>query len=127
LGQVIGVFAFIAIVIACLGLFGLATFAAERRTKEIGIRRVLGASEASIVGLLNKDFLKLVIIGFIIAVPIGWYGMHRWLQNFAYKITMSWWIFFLAGGIALIIALATVSWQSVRAALANPVDSLKQE
>jgi putative ABC transport system permease protein len=127
LGEVIGLFALIAVVIACLGLFGLATFTTQRRTKEIGIRKVLGASERSIVRLLSKDFLKLVAIGFVIAVPIGWYAMHRWLQNFAYKITMSWWIFLLAGGIALIIALATVSWQSVRAALANPVDSLRSE
>jgi putative ABC transport system permease protein len=127
LGEVIGLFAFIAVVIACLGLFGLATFATSRRTKEIGIRKVLGASEASIVRLLSKDFLKLVAIGFVIAVPIGWYAMHRWLQNFAYKINMSWWIFLLAGGIALVIALATVSWQSIRAALANPVDSLRNE
>jgi putative ABC transport system permease protein len=126
-GSVIGVFAFIAVFIACMGLGGLAAFAVNRRTKEIGIRKVLGASEASIVRLLSKDFLKLVVIGFVIAVPIGWYGMHRWLQNFAYKITMSWWIFLLAGGIALVIALATVSWQSVRAALANPVDSLRNE
>src|SRR5699024_68185 len=116
-----------AIIIACLGLFGLAAFAASRRTKEIGIRKVLGASEASIVRLLSKDFLKLVAIGFVIAVPIGWYAMHRWLQNFVYKIGMSWWIFLLAGGIALIIALATVSWQSIRTALANPVDSLRSE
>jgi putative ABC transport system permease protein len=126
-GNVIGVFAFIAVFIAGMGLGGLAAFAVSRRTKEIGIRKVLGASEVSIVRLLSKDFLKLVAIGFVIAVPIGWYGMHRWLQNFAYKITMSWWIFLLAGGIALIIALATVSWQSIRAALANPVDSLRQE
>ncbi len=126
-GRIFGTFAGLAIFIACLGLMGLAAFAAERRTKEIGIRKVLGASEASIVRLLSKDFLKLVTIGFVIAVPIGWYAMHRWLQNFAYKITMSWWIFLLAGGIALIIALATVSWQSIRAALANPVDSLRSE
>jgi putative ABC transport system permease protein len=117
----------IAVLLACFGLFGLAMLSVRRRTKEIGIRKVLGASEASIVSLLSKDFLKLVAIGFVIAVPIGWYAMHRWLQNFAYKITMSWWIFLLAGGIALIIALATVSWQSIKAALANPVDSLRQE
>jgi putative ABC transport system permease protein len=117
----------VAVLLACFGLFGLAMLAVNRRTKEIGIRKVLGASEASIVKLLSKDFLKLVAIGFVIAVPIGWYAMHRWLQNFAYKINMSWWIFLLAGGIALLIALATVSWQSVRAALANPVDSLRSE
>jgi putative ABC transport system permease protein len=117
----------IAVSLACFGLFGLAMLTVRSRTKEIGIRKVLGASEVSIVRLLSKDFLKLVVIGFVIAVPIGWYAMHYWLQNFAYKITMSWWIFLLAGGIALIIALATVSWQSVRAALANPVDSLRSE
>jgi putative ABC transport system permease protein len=126
-GRVFTGFTILAIIVACLGLFGLTTYAVQRRTKEIGIRKVLGASEASIVGLLSKDFLKLVAIGFVIAVPIGWYAMHRWLQNFAYKINMSWWIFLLAGGIALIIALATVSWQSVKAALANPVDSLRSE
>jgi putative ABC transport system permease protein len=127
LAKIFNVFSVFSILIACLGLFGLAAFAAERRTKEIGIRKVLGATEVSIVRLLSKDFLKLVAIGFVIAVPIGWYGMHRWLQNFAYKANMSPWLFLLAGGIALIIALATVSWQSVRAALANPVDSLRQE
>jgi putative ABC transport system permease protein len=126
-GKLSTIFSILAVIIACLGLFSLSSFTAQRRTKEIGIRKVLGASEASIVGLLSKDFLKLVAIGFVIAVPIGWYGMHRWLQNFAYKINMSWWIFLLAGGIALVIALATVSWQSVRAALANPVDSLRSE
>jgi putative ABC transport system permease protein len=126
-GELSTIFSILAVIIACLGLFSLSSYAAQRRTKEIGIRKVLGASEASIVRLLSKDFLKLVVIGFVIAVPIGWYAMHRWLQNFAYKINMSWWIFLLAGGIALVIALATVSWQSVRAALANPVDSLRQE
>jgi len=127
LADLIEYFTIIAIILACLGLFGLAAFSAEQRTKEIGIRKVLGASVAGIVGLLSKDFLKLVAIGFVIAVPISWYGMHRWLQNFAYKIHMSPWIFLLAGGLALVIALATVSWQAVRAALMNPVDALRSE
>jgi putative ABC transport system permease protein len=127
LGEVIGAFTIIAILIACLGLYGLAMFSAERRTKEIGIRKVLGATVTNIVGLLSKDFLKLVALGFIIAVPIAWYAMNRWLQDFAYKIEIGPGIFLLAGGLALLIALATISWQSIRAALANPVDSLRSE
>ncbi len=127
LAQVFGGFAGIAILLACLGLFGLAAFAAQRRTKEIGIRKVLGATVTNIVGLLSKDFIKLVALGFIIAVPIAWYGMNRWLADFAYKIDIGPGIFLLAGGLALLIALATVSWQSIRAALANPVESLRSE
>lgn len=124
---VIGVFAFISILIACMGLFGLAAFTAQRRTKEIGIRKVMGATVANIVSLLSKDFLKLVLIGFVIAVPISLYFMNQWLQDFAYRIDIGVGIFLLAGGLALFIALATVSWQSIRAALANPVDSLRSE
>ncbi len=130
LGQVFGGFggfAGIAILLACLGLFGLAAFAAERRTKEIGIRKVLGATITNIVSLLSKDFLKLVAIGFVIAVPIAWYAMHKWLADFAYKIEIGPGIFLLAGAAALLIALLTVSGQSIKAALANPVDSLKSE
>ncbi len=121
------VFALLAILIACFGLFGLAAFAAERRTKEIGIRKVLGATVANIVGLLSKDFLKLILIGFIIAIPIAWYAMNQWLQDFAYRIEIGPGIFLLAGALAVLIALATVSWQSIRAALANPTDSLRSE
>jgi putative ABC transport system permease protein len=117
----------VAIFIACLGLFGLATFTVESRTKEIGIRKVLGASVGSIATLLSKDFLKLVLIAFVIAVPVAWYAMHQWLQDFAYKIDISWWIFALAGISAIVIALLTVSFQAIKAALANPVKSLRSE
>lgn len=120
-------FTCIAIVIACLGLFGLAAFSAEQRTKEIGIRKVLGASVSNVAALLSKDFLKLVFIAIVIASPISWYMMSRWLQDFAYQTEISWWLFPLAGVMAIAIALATISFQSVKAALANPVKSLKSE
>ncbi|MBD2751581.1 ABC transporter permease [Spirosoma validum] len=120
-------FSGMAIFIACLGLFGLATFTAEQRTKEIGVRKVLGASVTSIVALLSKDFLKLVLIAVIIASPIAWYVMNRWLADFAYKINMAWWMFALAGVLAVSIALVTVSFQSIKAALMNPVKSLRSE
>jgi putative ABC transport system permease protein len=126
-GNVLLTFTLLAIFIACLGLFGLVAFAAEQRTKEIGVRKVLGASVASIVALLSRDFLKLVLIAVIVASPIAWYAMHQWLQNFAYKIELAWWMFVLAGLIAMGIALLTVSLQSVRAALVNPVKSLRSE
>ena len=116
-----------AIFIACLGLFGLATFTVESRVKEIGVRKVLGASVQSIVSLLSKDFLLLVFVAFLIASPLAWYGMHKWLQDFPYRISIGWWVFVLAGAIALIIALATVSFQAIKAAVANPVDSLRTE
>jgi len=125
--EIISLFTFIAIVIACLGLYALAAFSAERRTKEIGIRKVLGASISSIVTLLSKDFIKLVGIGFVTAVPIAWYVMNQWLMNFAYRIDIGAEIFVLAGGAALIITLLTVSWQSIKAATANPVNSLRSE
>ncbi len=125
--RLFGGFSLITIIIACMGLFGLSAFAARKRTKEIGIRKVLGATVTNIVGLLSKDFLKLVLIGFVIAVPVALYFMSQWLQNFAYRIDLGAGIFLLAGGVALFIALATVSWQSVRAALANPTDSLRSE
>jgi putative ABC transport system permease protein len=115
------------IFIACLGLLGLAIFAAQQRVKEIGIRKVLGASVSNVVGLLSKDFLKLVLIALIIAVPIGWYGMNRWLQDFAYRINIEWWIFPLAGIIAILIAFFTISFQAIKAAMANPVKSLRTE
>jgi putative ABC transport system permease protein len=121
------VFAAIAILIACMGLFGLATFMAERRTKEIGVRKVLGASVASVVGLLSRDFLKLVLIAIVIASPIAWYFMDRWLSDFAYRIDIQWWVFAGAGALAVLIAFLTVGAQSVKAALANPVESLRSE
>ncbi len=117
----------IAILIACLGLFGLSAFAAQQRTKEIGIRKVLGASIASIVALLSRDFLKLVLIAIVMASPIAWYFMNAWLADFAYKIDIGWWVFALAGGLAVGIALLTVSFQSIKAALMNPVESLRAD
>ncbi len=124
---ILSVFAGLAIFIACLGLFGLASFSAQQRTKEIGVRKVLGASVGQIISLLSIDFLKLILIAFVIASPIAWYFMNRWLQNFAYQIDISWWIFALAGVLAMLIALITVSFQAVKAALANPVNSLRSE
>lgn len=126
-GKIFTSFAFFAIFIACLGLFGLVTYAAEQRTKEIGIRKVLGASVASIVAMLSNDFLKLIAIAAIIAFPVAWWAMNKWLQDFAYRIEINWWVFVLAGTLALIIALATISYQSIKAALSNPVKSLKSE
>ncbi|WP_420148167.1 ABC transporter permease [Spirosoma sp.] len=126
-GQVFTVASGLAIFIACLGLFGLATFTTEQRTKEIGVRKVLGASVASIVTLLSKDFLKLVLIAILIATPIAWWAMHRWLQNFEYKADLSWWLFVLSGLLAIAIAILTVSFQSIKAALTNPVKSLRSE
>jgi putative ABC transport system permease protein len=125
--SVVGMLAGLAIFISCLGLFGLASYSAERRVKEIGIRKVLGASVQSITAMLSKDFLKLVLISNLIAWPIAWLGIHRWLQDFAYRISMSWWVFVVAGALALIIALLTVSFQAVKAAIANPVKSLRTE
>jgi len=121
------VFALIAILISALGLFGLAAFTAEQRTKEIGIRKVLGASISTIISLLSKDFLKLVGISILIASPIAYWGMNNWIQNFAYRIDISWWMFVAAGGVAIVIALVTVSFQAVKAAVANPVKSLRTE
>jgi putative ABC transport system permease protein len=126
-GTLILGFAGLAIVIACLGLFGLAAFTAQQRTKEIGIRKVLGASVASVVGLLSRDFLKLVLIAIVIASPIAYYFMQKWLADFAYRIDMQWWMFAGAGMAAILIAFLTVGFQSVRAALANPVESLRSE
>ncbi len=125
--RILGLFAGLTIFVACLGLFGLATFTAEQRTKEIGVRKVLGASVTSVVALLSKDFLKLVAIAILIASPIAWYVMNAWLQDFAYKIDISWWVFALAGLLAVGIALLTVGYQSVKAALMNPVESLRSE
>ena len=121
------IFSCLAIFIACLGLFGLASYTAEQRTKEIGIRKVLGASVTNVVMLLSKDFIKLVIIAIIIASPLAWYAMTRWLEDFAYRIELQWWMFALAGVAAITITLLTVSGQSIKAATANPVKSLRTE
>ena len=126
-GTIALVFSIIAIFIACLGLFGLASFIAEQRTKEIGIRKVLGASVNGIIQLLSKNFLKLVLIAFVISAPLAWWLMHRWLQDFAYRIHIGWWVFALSGVAAALIALFTVSFQAIRAAITNPVKSLKTE
>ena len=125
--RLFGIFAALAIFIACMGLFGLATFTARQRNREIGIRKTMGATAANIITLLSKDFLKLVIIGFLIATPIAWYAMNRWLEDFAYQVEIHPALFLLAGIVTVLIALTTVSWQSVKAALMNPVDSLKED
>ena len=116
-----------AILISCLGLFGLAAFSAEQRRKEIGVRKVLGASVTSVVQLLSKEFIKLVAISIIIATPVSWWLMNKWLQSFSYRVNISWWMFALAGFIAIGIALLTVSFQAIKAAVANPVKSLRTE
>ncbi len=127
LGEIFAYISFLAIFIACMGLFGLAAFMAERRTKEIGVRKVLGASASGIVALLSKEFLQLVLIAFVVAIPLGYFVADRWLQEFAYRIDVGPGIFVLAGSVALLIALLTVGYQSVRAALADPVESLRYE
>ncbi|MCW3116675.1 MAG: FtsX-like permease family protein, partial [Chitinophagaceae bacterium] len=124
---ILGIFSGLAIFIACLGLFGLASFTAARRIKEIGVRKVLGSTTQNIVILLSKDLLKPVLIATCIAIPVGYYAMNNWLQNFAYRTPLHWWIFVLAAAITFTIALITVSFKAVRAALANPVDSLRSE
>ena len=125
--KTIGLFALLAIVISCMGIFGLAIFSSERKSKEIGIRKVNGARITEIMVMLNSDFVKLVVIAFVIATPIAWYIMHKWLADFAYKTELSWWIFAVSGLLAMAIALLTVSWQSWRAATRNPVEALRYE
>jgi putative ABC transport system permease protein len=126
-GTLVGLFAALTIFISCLGLFGLAAYMAENRIKEIGIRKVLGASVADIAGLLSKEFLRLVGISFVIASPIAWLVMHSWLLGYQYRIGIEWWVFALTGLLSLFIALATVSFQAVKAALANPIRNLRSE
>jgi putative ABC transport system permease protein len=124
---VFGLFAFLAILIACFGLLGLSAYNVLQRTKEIGIRKVLGASTQNLLYLLSKDFLLLVMIAFVIAIPVSWWVMHSWLQNYAYRINITWWVFAVAGIVALCIALVTISFQAIKAAVANPVKSLRTE
>jgi putative ABC transport system permease protein len=126
-GTILNIFSVLIIFVACLGLFGLATYTAEQRTKEIGIRKVLGASIGQVTQMLSKEFLKLVLIASLIAFPAAWWAMNKWLQSFAYRITISWWVFFVAAFAALLIAVITVSFQSIKAAIANPVKSLRTE
>jgi putative ABC transport system permease protein len=120
-------FSLLSLLIACLGLFGLTAYATQQRTKEIGVRKILGASIPGIAALLSKDFLQLVVVAFILAIPIAWYAMYNWLQNFAYRVTIGWWIFAVAGVTAFLIALLTISFQAIKAAMANPVKSLRTE
>jgi ABC-type antimicrobial peptide transport system permease subunit len=127
IGKLSRIFALLAILISCLGLFGLAAYTAERRTKEIGIRKVLGASVPRITRLLSKDFLQLVFISAVVAFPVAWYAMHQWLQNYAYRISINWWVFVISGLMAMIIALLTISFQSVKAAISSPVKNLRTE
>lgn len=127
IGRLSRIFALLAIVITCLGLFGLAAYTAERRTKEIGVRKVLGASVTGIAGLLSKDFLKLVILSSLISFPVAWWWMHNWLQTFAYRVQINWWVFIVAAVLAIFIALFTISFQAIKAALSNPVKSLRTE
>jgi len=124
---VFSTFSTLAILLACMGLFALSAFATLQRTKEIGIRKVLGAQVTGIVLLIAKDFLKLTLVAVIIATPLAWYFMQKWLQDFAYHIQMQWWVFIIAGALSVLIAFITVSVQSVKAALANPVKSLRSE
>ncbi|HEY2582991.1 MAG TPA: ABC transporter permease [Mucilaginibacter sp.] len=126
-GKLFMYFAFLAIMISCLGLLGLASYSTLQRTREIGIRKVLGATVPGIVNMLSKEFLKLVIIATLIAFPIAWYGMHNWLTDFAYRINIGWWVFAVAGILAIFIAIITISFQAIKAALANPVNSLRSE
>jgi putative ABC transport system permease protein len=126
-GRLFTAFTLIAIGVAGLGLFGLAAFIIQQRTREIGIRKVLGASVASVLLLVSSEFLLLVGLAFLIAVPVTWWGMDRWLQDFAYRVGFSWWIFPLAGTAALVIGLATISFQAIKAAIAPPVKSLRSE
>jgi len=127
MGSIFNIFSILSIVLSCLGLFGLATFATQRRAKEIGVRKVLGASRVGIVLLLTKEFLQLVALSLLIAFPIAWYVMHRWLQEFVYRIDINAWIFFAAAAAALVMAFLTVGYQTIRTATANPVGALKSE
>lgn len=126
-GSIFTSFSIIAVIIACLGLFGLAAFMIKQRVREIGIRKVLGASTGGITAMLSIEFLKLIIIAALISFPLTWYAMNKWLQDFAYRTTIYWWVFLLAGLIALVVAGITISFQSIKAALANPVKSLRSE
>lgn len=126
-GTILNIFSVITILIACMGLFGLVTYTAEQRTKEIGIRKVLGASITQVTGMLSGDFIKLVLIASLIAFPVAWWSMNKWLQSFAYRIDISWWVFVIAGVLAILVTLITISFRAIRAAMTNPVKSLRTE
>jgi ABC-type antimicrobial peptide transport system permease subunit len=127
IGTLASLFAGLTIIISCLGLFGLAAYMAQNRIKEIGIRKVLGASVAGVTTMLSKDFLKLVMFSFLIATPISWWAMYKWLQGYSYRISISVWVFVIAAFITVLISVITVSFQAIKAALANPVKSLRSE
>jgi putative ABC transport system permease protein len=127
IGKLAGVFSILAIFISCLGLFGLAAYTAERRTKEIGIRKILGASASGLAGLLSKEFLQLVAVSCLIAFPVAWLAMNKWLEDYQYRTSIHWWVFLLSAVTAITIALVTVSFQAIRTALSNPVKSLRAE
>jgi putative ABC transport system permease protein len=126
-GSIFTSFTVLAVIIACLGLFALSAYMAEQRSKEIGIRKVLGATVSQVTGLLSKDFVKLVLVAIVIASPLAWWMMHKWLQDFAYRVDVSGWLLAAAGGMVIGIAMLTISLQAIRAAMANPVDSLRAE
>jgi putative ABC transport system permease protein len=126
-GHILNVFAAIAIALACLGLFGLSSYAAQQRIREIGIRKILGANLLQLTTMLSKDFIKLAFLAFLIAAPLSWLVMSDWLQNFNYRVSMSWWIFVVAGVGSVAIAFLTVSFQAIKTSLANPVKNLKAE
>ena len=127
LGNIMNIFASIAIILACIGLFGLSAYSAQQRVKEIGVRKVLGATVSNIVFVLSKDFLKLAFIASLIAFPVAWWAMNNWLQNYEYRIKIEWWVFVATALVTLLIALITVSFQAIKAAVANPVKSLRTE
>src|SRR5438045_180910 len=127
LSQLYKIFAAIAIFLSCLGLYGLASFMAVQRIKEVGVRKVLGASTGNIVYLFSKEFIILIAIGFAIATPIAWYYMHQWLQDYVYRINISWWLFAAGGFVAIIIALLTISFQAIKAAFTNPFKSFRKD
>ena len=126
-GEIFTTFSALAILLACLGLFALAAFAITRRTKEIGIRKVLGASVPGIMRMLSQDFLKLILIAAVLTFPIAWWAMHKWLMDFAYRVNIGWWVFVVAAMAAILIALIAISFHSIKAAIANPVKSLRTE
>jgi putative ABC transport system permease protein len=127
LSSLLWIFAGLAIFVGCMGLFGLAAFTAEQRIKEIGIRKVLGASVLNLIALLSKSFVRLVLIASVLAFPIAWWAMNKWLEDFPYRVSISWWVFAVSGIAALVIALVTVSFQAIKAALTNPVKNLRTE
>ncbi|HVZ26654.1 MAG TPA: FtsX-like permease family protein, partial [Sediminibacterium sp.] len=126
-GTLAALFAGLTIVISCLGLFGLAAYTAENRVKEIGVRKVLGASVFHITALLSRDFLALVMVSFVIATPIAWYALHKWLEGYTYRIYVEWWVFLFAACLSILVALITVSYHAIRAATSNPVKALRTE